>query len=483
MANIFGIDIGRYSIKVVSLKTTLRGIEYTGAKEFIIPPNTDIGSADNLEGLKAFFDIEGLSSSDVIVGIPSDMVSVHTITVPFTDDKFISQAIASELEEVSPFSLEETIMDYNILHKDQAGTLAITFSVNTESMKQWLDILIHIGLDPNIIDIAHSSYSNLSAYIKLNEPFVVIDIGHMHTSLTFIDSNGLLMTRDLRINAPMINLTTGTDTLNGPAQSSLVDEIKLAVNMVERKFNTSITAAVFAGRFADKGPLFEKQLGLQTFALPINDIAKAVIDEHISIESNYTVAFALALRNVLKKPHNLINLRRGSFRFQRVIEQIKGRLITTLGITGMILIMFVVNMAYGYISLKQRNTTLDQKIYQLFKDAFPNEPSLGDPLGTMRFLVSKEKKKSENLSGSIPVIEILREISAGVPKDVKVDVTELSIDPEQITVRGKTPTIDGIDKMVTGIKNFDIIKDVKVIDTRKAADQKSFEFQLSIALK
>ncbi|MCL5276527.1 MAG: pilus assembly protein PilM [Deltaproteobacteria bacterium] len=487
MANIFGIDIGRYSLKVVNVKTTLRGIEYTGAKEFVFPRDTGLGSEENVESLKEFFTIEGLSASEVIVGIPSDMVSVHTISVPFTDDKLVSQAIGTELEGVSPFSLEETIMDYNVLRKDrsgeQASTQAITFSMNTDTMKQWLDLLMRIGVDPNIIEVAHSSYANLSAYLKLEGPFVIVDIGHMHTSLTFINDSGVFMARDLRISAPMLGLVPGADTLNESIKAFFVKELKLSISTVERKIGADIASVVFAGRLADKGRVFEKDLGLPVFSLPINDIARTLMDERASIGPEYGLACALALRNVIRKPRNLINLRRGSFKFQRAIEQIKGKLVATLGIAGLIIIVSMVSMAYGYIGLKHRSGLLEKKMYALFHDAFPNEPSLGDPLGTMKYLVSQEKKKSEDLSGSIPVIEVLRELSTGIPKDVKVDVTELSIDPEQITLRGRTPTIDNVDKIVIGIKNFNTIKDVKVIDTRKTADQKAFEFQLGINLK
>ncbi len=483
MAEIFGIDIGRYSLKVVNLKTTLRGVEYAGSKEFVFPQGTDLGSGENEEKLREFFAIEGLSASDVIVGIPSDMVFVHTIMVPFTEDKFIAQAIGTELEEVSPFSSEDTIMDYNILRKQQSDTQVITFSMNTEAMKQWLDQLTRIGLDPNVIEIAHSSYANLSAYLQIDGPYVIVDIGHAHTSLTFINDGGLCMARDLRISAPMLGQKPGAEALNEPMKSFFIKELKLSINMVERKIGSDITAVVFAGRFADRGRLFESDLGLQIFSLPLDEIARTLIGERVSIGPAYGLACALALRNVIKRPRNLINLRRGSFKFQRVIEQIKGKLAVTLGIVGLIVGVSIASMAYGYASLKHGSNLIEKKMYALFSQAFPNEPSLGDPLGTMKYLVAKEKKKAENLSGSLPVIEVLREISTGIPRNVKVDVTELSIDPEQITLRGKTPTIDNVDKIVMGIKSFNTIKDVKVIDTRRTADQKAFEFQLSISLK
>ncbi len=483
MGAIFGIDIGRYSVKMVGLKTTIRGIEHIVSKEFVFPENTGLLSDTNIEGLKEFFSIEGISSSDVIAGIPSDIVSVHTISVPFTEDKLISQAIGPELEEVSPYSLEEAVMDYNTIGKEGTKASAITFALSTDAIKQWLDALLRVGLDPNIIDISHCAYSNLSTYIKLVEPFVIIDIGHAHTSVSFINGNGLFIARDIKMSAPMMELTTDKDTMNEKVKSAFINELKLSLSMVEKRFNTNISSAVFAGRFSDKAPLFEKQLELQTFSLPLNDIVRAATDENIPVGQEYTLAFALTLRNIMRKPRNLINLRKGSFQFQRAIEQIKGRLIATLGIACLLLFMFIINMAYGYISLNHKKHTLDNKMLQVFKNAFSDEPSMGDPLGTMRYLVSKEKKKAENLSGSVPVIEILREISTGIPKEVKVDVTELSIDPEQITLRGRTPTLDGVDKIVAGIKNSSSIKDVKVIDTSKSADQKSFEFQLSITLK
>lgn len=483
MGTFFGIDIGRYSVKMVGLRSSLRGIEPLVSKEFVFPANTGFLSEENTEGLKEFFAIEGLSSSDVNVSVPSDIVSVHTLSVPFTEEKFISQSVGSELEEVSAYSLEEIVMDYNTVGKEDGRSSVITFAVNTDTMKQWIDALLRTGLDPNIIDVPHCAYANLAQYIKLDQPFAVIDIGHAHTSVSFMDNNGLFITRDIRINASMMGLTAGKESADEKMRSAFVRDLEQSISMVERKFGTTIGYLVFAGRFSDKAGLFEKDLGLQAFSLPLGDIVKAATDETMPLGPEYTLAFALALRHIVKKPRNPVNLRKGPFKFERAIEQVKGRLFTTLGIAGLVIVLFITSMAYGYINLNQKRDKLDNKMLQLFKSAFPDEPSMGDPLGSMRYLVSQEKKKAENLSGSVPVLEILREISAGMPKDVKVDVTELSVDPEQISLRGKTPTLDGVDKIVAGIKNSADIKDVKVIDTSKSADQKSFEFQLSITLK
>ncbi len=483
MGNIFGVDIGRYSIKMVGIKTTMRGSDLNLSKEFVFPDGTGVFSDSNTNALRDFFAVEDLASSDVIVSIPSDLISVHTISVPFINDKFISKTIGPELEEVSTFSLEETTMDYNTIRKEGEHSSVITFSMNSDAMKLWLDALLLFGLDPNIIDVSHCAYSNISTYLKLDNPFIIIDIGHAHTSLSFIDKNGLFMTRDIRITAQMLGLTTGKNAPSEDITKIFTNQIKFSIDAAERKYDTKIETAVFAGRFCEAGSLFEKQLELKTFALPANDIVKVVINENTSLEPHYTLALALTMRSIMKRPRNIVNLRRGSFRFQRAIEQIKGRLITTLSIAGLLIVMFIVNISYGYVTLSHKRDVLETRMHKLFKSAFPNEPSLGDPLGTMQYLISKEKKKAENLSGSIPVTEVLRELSTAIPKDITVDVTELSIDPEQITLIGKTPTIDAIDKIVAGIRNLSSIKDVKVIDTNRSADQKSFKFQLSITLK
>ncbi len=483
MGNIFGIDIGRYSIKMAGVKTTIRGSELNLSKEFIFPEGTGVFSDSNTNNLRDFFTVEGLESADVIVSIPSDLIAVHTISVPFTNDKFIAKAIGPELEEVSTLSLEETTMDYNIIRKEDGRSSVITFSMNSDTMKLWLDAFLLFGLDPNIIDVSHCAYSNLATYLKLDTPFVVIDIGHAHTSLSFMDSNGLFLARDLRITAPMLGLTTGKNELNREVANTFINQIKFAVDAAEKRYNTKIQAAVFAGRFSEAGSSFEKQLELQTFSVPVHDIVKVAINENTSLEPQYTLALTLTLRSIMKRARNTVNLRTGLFRFQRAIEQIKGRLLTTLIIAGLLVIMAIVNISYGYVSLRHKKDTLEQRMHTVFKNAFPNEPSLGDPLGTMHYLVSKEKKKAENLSSSLPVIEVLRELSTAIPKDITVDVTELSIDPEQITLIGKTPTIDAIDKIVAGFKNLSSVKDVKVLDTNRSADQKSFKFQLNITLK
>lgn len=483
MGDILGIDIGRYSIKMVGIKTTIRRTKLNMFKEFVFPEGTSLFSDSNIDSLKNFFASEGLASTDVILSLPSDLISVHTVSVPFKEDKFISKAVATELEEVSIVSLENSVMDYNVIEREQGRSSVITFSINNDTMKTWLDAFLLFGIDPNAIDIAHCAYANIATYLKLDGPFIIIDIGHFHTSLSFINENGLFMARDLKIGASLLGINKQNTIPNKEIYNAFVEQMRFSIDVAEKKYKTQIASIVFAGRLSEIGKQFENQLGIKSFSLPLNEINKTVLSETTTLEPQYSVALALAFRNLIKRPFNLINLRKGSFQYKRAIEQIKGRLFTTISIAGLLIIMFIVNISYGYISLNQRQNILDKKIYEIFKSAFPNEPSLGDPYGTMQYLVSKEKKKVENLSSSIPTVEMLRELSTAIPKDVQVDVTELSIDPEQITLIGKTPTIDAIDKIIAGIKTLNTIKDVKVIDTSRSADQKSFKFQLSILLK
>lgn len=483
MSSTFGIDIGRYSIKMVGIKTTIRGSELVLTREFVFPEGSGIFSDTNTGGLHDFFAVDGLSSSDVIVSIPSDLISVHTISVPFTNEKFIAKAIAPELEEVSASSVEETTMDYHVIQKTDEQSTAMTFSMNSDTLKVWLDTLLLFGLDPNILDVPHCAYANLATYLKLDTPFVVIDIGHAHTSLSFMDSNGLFMARDIRMSSSLLGLTPGSTQAGDQARTMFVKQVKFAIDAAEKKYAKKVTAAVYAGRFSEAGSVFEKQLELQTFSVPLNDIVRVAVNENASLDPQYTLALSLILRSIMKRPRSLVNLRTGVFKFQRIIEQIKGKLVTTLTIAGLLIVLLIANTASSYVGLRRTKNALDAQMHTLFKQAFPGEPTLGDPLGTMHYLVSKERKKAENISGSIPDIEILRELSSAMPKDIKVDVTELSMDPEQITLIGKTPTIDAIDKIVAGIKNLSSIKDVKILDTTRSADQKSFKFQLSITVK
>ncbi len=483
MGDILGIDIGRYSIKIVGIRTTIRGAKLNLFKEFIFPEGTDLFSGSNVDALKDFFAVEGLASSDIIVGIPSDLIFVHTVSVPFVEDKFISKAIPSELEEVSTVSLEDSVMDYNVIQREQGRSSVITFSITNDTMKAWLDTLLLFGVDPGVVDISHCAYANIATYLRLDKPFIIADIGHAHTSLSFINENGLFLARDLKIGATTLGINKEKIITNKDVYNAFIEQIRFSIEVAEKKYNTKIASIVFSGRLHELGKQFEGQLEIPAFSLPINEISKAVLSETATLDPQYSLALALAFRNLIKRPSNLINLRKGPFQFKRAIEQIKGKLLTTLSIAGLLIVMFIVNISYGYISLKHKRDILDNKMYEIFRSAFPSEPALGDPLGTMQYLVSKEKKKVENLSSSIPTVEMLRELSSAIPKDVQVDVTELSIDPEQITLIGKTPTIDAIDKIVEGIKALNTIKDVKVIDTSRSADQKGFKFQLGISLK
>lgn len=334
-----GLDIGSKSIKVVELekkqnKWYLRGsgiVGYSGVvienvkEEKELVPLADI--------IKKLFNEARISNREVIISLPERFAFVKLVTFPLLSDQEIDAALKWEADQHVPIPLEEAVMQYQIVLRDEKSNppqVKVLLVAARRSLVEKYVLLSQlaglnvIAVENELLSLARSLASQTELSVIVNLGAASSDIGVTRMGdLWFsrsIPIGGDALTRaivqELRIDATQAEQYKkaygfSPTLLEGevrhamePVMRSLLDEIKKAIqyfiseNSVQEKPKQIIISGGLAG-LPDLMSYFTKELDLEVLVgnpfLRVEvppELQKSVIDYmHL-----YGVAIGLALR-------------------------------------------------------------------------------------------------------------------------------------------------------------------------------------------
>jgi type IV pilus assembly protein PilM len=220
------IDIGSAAIKYVKFEGG-RVIDY-GVKE--IAEIFDIPSI--LKDLTKDY-----SPGQVYSFVSGPAVSIRQAPFPRMGSKELSDAILLRLDKYSPFTLDESILDYTVISDIREGgnvrDNVMVVAARRDVVSEHIATFKKAGLEPTAISVvpfALSASAKRYAKLKADEVVCLIDIGAQFTNIVFIRSQKLDLTRTITIagNALTEAMTVTMTTEEGELALNITDaeEIK-----------------------------------------------------------------------------------------------------------------------------------------------------------------------------------------------------------------------------------------------------------------
>ena len=78
----------------------------------------------------------------------------------------------------------------------------------------------------------------------------------------------------------------------------------------------------------------------------------------------------------------------------------------------------------------------------------------------------------------MPVLEVLRELSARVPDALRLDLDELVIEPDVVRLHGQAESFDAVEGLRAALAASPMMREVVADETRTTVDGKRVEFRL-----
>ena len=222
MQKIIGLDIGSYSIKAVEINNSFYSYNISNFYEKIIPIN-EIKTTNNpknpatgidtsydqlvVDCIKQMFDSYQLTPDRVVTSMPGQYTTSRMLSFPFADYSKISASVEFAVEDLVPFSLEDMVLDYQILDTQGKNTKVLAVLVIKKYLSNFLENLSNVDIDPKSVDVDSLSLYNLAFNLPAEDQeklIGIVDIGHTKTSVCILDNCNLQMFRTLKVGGKYI---------------------------------------------------------------------------------------------------------------------------------------------------------------------------------------------------------------------------------------------------------------------------------------
>ena len=122
------------------------------------------------------------------------------------------------------------------------------------------------------------------------------------------------------------------------------------------------------------------------------------------------------------------------------------------------------------------------EIRELYRQVFPDAKAVADPVRQLRTKLDEAKKKFGVLGTGNSALDVMKTVTEGIPKEVRVSFQEFNLEGDRLKLQGEAASFESVDKMKAELQKAALFSDVAVLDTRMGVDNK-VKFRFEIKLK
>ena len=532
MQKIIGLDIGSYSIKAVEILSHFKSYEISNHYEKIITQDDDLPKDEQIvRCMQQLFAENKIKADRIISAMPGQHTSSRILSFNFTDHKKIEAAVYSEIEDMVPYSIEDMIVDHQIIGTFNKKTTVLAVMTRKEFVASFLDKLQKIDIDPKIVDIDSLAFYNLCPYLGMKEGkcYGIVDIGHEKTSVCIVQNGVLRMFRSLNLGGRYLTEHIAQDLeINYAEAQNLKHEInsviqkgagsEVSLSKKDREVAERITAALhpickslsrtlYAFKSWEKAPIeslflsggtslirgldhsLESHLGVKVVK---DQLANTNLRINSKIKPNLgklVQGIAIGMRAVTSiKEYSQINMRKDEFAYIKDYESLFKQAGSVMKSVAYILILLVASYGVKYYIYDKEISTVQSQYKKEFTSLFPElkRKYSGDTYSFDRIhrdATIKLKNRIATYKASLKIIKqtvtksgsllALLKLSETLPKDIKVNVVEYSFVSKQeglgdLLLRVEADSFDMLEKFEEVVNGIDVF----AVTVLKSSDSK-----------
>jgi len=268
-----GLDIGRSTVKLLEAESQgdKSSLIRIGLKKLQDPSKETL-----VDSIKSLLEESALSAKDVNISVSGPSTIVRFVSMPKMRDDELKGAIRFEAEKHIPFAIEDCIMDYHVLGKDEKGdkTEVLLVAAKKAFILEKIAAVEECGLCVNLMDVdsfavANSFLRNFNNYDP-GKSAALLNMGASLTNIIILHGSTLRFSRDIAMGgadftaavskglnidpktAEDLKLSPGPrlqDVINSTKNtlSSLLDELRLSFSYYENQSGSQIDEVYICG--------------------------------------------------------------------------------------------------------------------------------------------------------------------------------------------------------------------------------------------
>lgn len=480
--SLFALDIRATALSAVLLKG---GLKSTAVNAHLYLPfveaDEEKGQPGGLEGaLATIADQIELKDTLCVVAYPADRISYRNIRIPFKDPKKIKQVLPFELEASLPQSVEELVLDFDVIRKGSASDL-LAVAMEKDLLSALLETLGQFDIKPVLVSAGtYPTAYCLTQMEGIAENAVVIDSDATHHILSVIAGGKVCQIRPFpRGRTPQSDI------------QSLVLNVQRTLTVFEELSRVEFRAqGIYLTGYGIEVPAADKKIE-SLLKLPTTRVGRVSDSMDFQPELDdpdwnpYLMQNALALAAIEANGQECLNFHRTRTAITKHWGEHKRSLITSGTLFLLVLALFLGSYIFDVRSRQRELAEMNQQIEEIFKGAFPEVKRIVDPLQQMRNKIAEKKKEFAGAAeGDVNVraVDVIHAVSQAVPANLDVELNRFVIGAGSVTISGDTADFNAVDEMKSRLEQRDLFQTVTISSANMDKGSKRVRFKLKIDL-
>jgi hypothetical protein len=169
------------------------------------------------------------------------------------------------------------------------------------------------------------------------------------------------------------------------------------------------------------------------------------------------------------------NFRQGELGLTKHMKKLKGYAGPWIKAALVLLVIWIFGLSLDVFLLARTNAGLTKKINAEFASVMPKGTPMVDPIKQMEQQLGRLSGATGALGGEAAdsPLEILKDLSAGIPASLDVVFDSINIEQDSITLSGSTNSYNNVEQMQAVIAKLPYVKEVKIVSANvDKTDQK-----------
>ena len=410
-----------------------------------------------------------------------DFFSIRNLSLPFSDQKKISQILPFELENISAAEIGTSLVDFLISGTYQKGTRIVSASIEKESLTTLLSTLENMGIDPDTVEIRGVRIAVRIAD-ALAEDCVFLDVCAVRTGLIVVSKGRVALIRSLPFDP-----TTGGGRRQVGELGVLVRRTLFASQIVDldRKNFTICLIGDGSGQ-QEVATQLASQLGVKVKSYRLDEQPLIKIDSAVNQvyrPLQMDSVFALALKS--KAKNGIFNFRKDEFKKKKSMPELRAILLKVGVPVALSLVALIMYIGYDYKMLRDKQQSLQQQVVQVFSETLPEVKRIVNPAQQLRVRINEIRKTYSGGEGGTgySVLSLLTEISARIPMSYPVVVKRLVADSDTVRIKAVTRDFNTVDNVQKELEKSPYFETVTISSANQSPEGDEVRFELKMELK
>ena len=351
----------------------------------------------------------------IVAALDGEAASLRLLDLPLGVEKKIAEVLPGELEAVLPFDIDEAVVDFQIVGRDETTIQLMAVAAPRDNVAARLRQLQEVGADPRELAVGAAVFDGLGGLIGESlegRTVLIIDVGAHATDFAVLTNGRCTFAR---------TVSGGVDLVESGKRGLLGSALQrtLATYRAQRAEDPSLI--LLSGETAPMESArqwLSEQLGIECGTVPLPSASGA--DEDTL--PKFAKAAALASRAITRRKQ--LDLRQGEFASKAAAGELRRHLRLIAVCVAAVLLSFIVSLGARYRVARTEHDELTQRLAEVSQDLLDEE--VKSALHARELLTAGPR-----IDDPLPrfdAYDVLEAISESIPVEIQHDTRRMLIE-------------------------------------------------------